>query len=70
MASNKGDLILEPFLGSGSVVISALKYDRQFIGFELSNEIYKIAKRRIHSQKEEVEDRKNNLDYWIDEKKQ
>ncbi len=70
MASNKGDLILEPFLGSGSVVISALKYERQFIGFELSNEIYQIAKRRILSQKEEVEDRKNNLDYWIDEKKQ
>ena len=63
-------MILEPFLGSGSVVMSALNYERNYIGFELSNEIYQIAQKRILSQRNEVDSRKKNLDYWIDEKTQ
>ncbi len=70
MASNKGDLILEPFLGSGSVALSALKYERQYIGFELSREIFQVAKNRLLAQRDENLDHKKNLDYWIDENAQ
>ena len=69
MASNEGDLSLEPFLGSGSVAISALKYNRNYIGFELSPDIFSIAQKRLLAQKKETRITKNrNLDHWIKEK--
>ena len=69
MASNEGDLILEPFLGSGSVTISAMKYNRRFIGFELSPEIFSVAQKRLVSEKHEAKkSKKKNLDHWIGKK--
>ena len=45
MSSNPGDTVLDPFLGSGTTVVAALKLDRKGIGFELDqsyeNEILK-----------------------------
>lgn len=41
--SAKNDLILDPFLGTGTTAISALELGRNVIGFELSNEFYEIA---------------------------
>ena len=63
--SNEGDIILEPFLGSGSVVLSCLKYGRQFIGFEISQPIFKVALKRIEKIKSEVTRADNKLDTWI-----
>ena len=65
IASNERDLILEPFLGSGSVILSAMKYNRQFIGFELSEKIYQVAKKRMNTLKNEIEVQENKLDYWL-----
>ncbi|MHA1993152.1 MAG: DNA-methyltransferase [Candidatus Hodarchaeales archaeon] len=65
MASNKSDVILEPFLGSGSVVLSAIKYDRQFFGFEISEEIYRIAKKRIKNFKVDLSSKDSSLDFWL-----
>ncbi|MBR6810869.1 DNA (cytosine-5-)-methyltransferase [Candidatus Saccharibacteria bacterium] len=45
--SNKGDLILDPFMGSGTTGVSALSKGRRFIGCELSEEYFDIAKERI-----------------------
>ena len=45
--SNKGDLIVDTFMGSGTVGASAKKLDRNYIGFELSKEYCKIAENRI-----------------------
>lgn len=49
--SNEGDTILDPFSGSGTTAIEALKLGRNFIGFEISEEYYKKSLERI---KEEV----------------
>lgn len=41
--SSKNDLVLDPFLGTGTTVLSALELSRNAIGFELSDEFYNIA---------------------------
>ena len=45
--SNPGDTILDPFLGSGTTAVAALREKRHFIGFELNRDYYDIALRRI-----------------------
>lgn len=45
--SNKSDLILDPFMGSGSTGVAAMKKDRCFYGIELDEEYYKIAMHRM-----------------------
>jgi len=45
--SNQGDIVFDPFVGSGSTCIAALKHERKVIGFEISEEYCKIAVERI-----------------------
>jgi len=43
----KGDVVLDPFVGSGSTAIAALKSERKFIGYDIDPEYVKIAEKRI-----------------------
>lgn len=43
----KGEIILDPFTGSGTTGVAAVKLGREFIGFEISPNYYKIAVDRI-----------------------
>jgi DNA modification methylase len=43
-----GGLVLDPFFGSGTVGVVAIKNARQFIGIELNAEYVDIAKKRIN----------------------
>ena len=45
--SNKGDLVLVPFAGSGSECVSAKNNDRDYIGLELNPAYVKMAKERL-----------------------
>lgn len=45
--SNEGDTILDPFLGSGTTGVMALKNNRKFIGIERDPAYYEIALNRI-----------------------
>jgi len=47
ISSNEGDLVLDPFIGSGTTAIAARQLSRNFIGFELNPEYHKIAEARI-----------------------
>ena len=46
--SKKGDVIFDPFLGTGTTCLQAIKYDRKFIGCELVKEYFNIAQQRIN----------------------
>lgn len=52
--SNPGDTILDPFTGSGTTAKMALLNDRNFIGFEISDEYCEIANRRIEEARNET----------------
>jgi len=45
--SNPGDVVLDPFLGSGTTAKMAILNGRNFIGIELDDEYFEIAKQRI-----------------------
>jgi site-specific DNA-methyltransferase (adenine-specific) len=47
--SNEGDVVLDPFMGSGTTAKMAKVLERNYIGFEVSEEYCKIAKQRINS---------------------
>jgi len=47
--SFKGDIILDPFMGSGTTAVSALKTDRKFVGYDISKEYIDLAEKRIES---------------------
>ena len=52
LASTQGnDVILDPFMGSGTTGVVAKRLGRQFIGIEENEEYYEIAKRRIENEK-------------------
>ena len=41
------DIILDPFMGSGTTAIAALKSNRNYIGFEISKEYIELTKTRV-----------------------
>lgn len=51
--SYKKDVVLDPFMGSGTTAIAAKLLDRYYIGIELSNKYCSIAEERIKKYKYE-----------------
>lgn len=51
--SNEGDLVLDNFVGSGSTIIAAIEEKRDWIGIELSEKYFEIAKKRINDRMRE-----------------
>ncbi len=47
LLSFKDDIILDPFMGSGTTAISALKSKRNFVGYEISEDYIELANKRI-----------------------
>lgn len=48
--SNPGDVVLDPFMGSGSSGVSAIRSGRRFIGIELEDSYYDIATKRMQDE--------------------
>lgn len=46
-SSVKEDVIFDPFMGSGSTGVACINTDRQFVGIELDEGYFNIAKERI-----------------------
>lgn len=45
--SNKGDLVLDPMIGSGTTAKMAMQNGRNYLGFDISQEYVELAKKRV-----------------------
>jgi DNA modification methylase len=52
ISSNKGDLVLDPFMGVGSTAVACKKLGRNFVGCELSHAYVTQANKRLESPSE------------------
>ena len=43
----EGEIILDPFIGSGQAAIAAIKSNRHYVGYDIDEEYVKLAERRI-----------------------
>jgi modification methylase len=48
-----GDLVLDPFMGSGSALVAAARLGRRYVGYDLDPEYVEIARRRVAAEAEE-----------------
>ena len=48
-STNEGDVVLDPFMGSGSTGVACKELNRNFIGIELDENYFDIAKERINN---------------------
>lgn len=49
MYSVKGDVVLDPFIGTGTTTVAAILSERNSIGYDIDNEFQEIIDRRINS---------------------
>lgn len=54
--SNEGDIVYDPFMGSGTTAVCALRENRNYIGSEISEEYYNFINRRITNELNKKED--------------
>ena len=54
----EGQIILDPFMGSGSTGVASLELKRDFIGYELDKEYFQIAQKRLDNTEKDL---KNSL---------
>ena len=46
-STEEGQVILDPFCGSGTTGVEAVRYGRKFIGIDVSEEYMEISKKRL-----------------------
>jgi site-specific DNA-methyltransferase (adenine-specific) len=49
--SNEGDIVLDPFMGSGTTAMVARSLFRHYIGFEISDKYMEIINKRMEQTK-------------------
>lgn len=52
--TKEGDLICDPFMGSGTTAVACHKLKRRYIGFELDKEYFDLASDRIEKEKQQL----------------
>ena len=48
-STKEGDVIFDPFMGSGTTGVAAIKLGRSFVGIDNTKEYCELAKRRIEN---------------------
>jgi len=59
-STNEGDLILDPFSGSSTTGVAAIKQKRKFVGIEMESEFLNLSEKRL---KQSINSKKSSLDF-------
>ena len=51
--TKKNDIVLDPFMGSGTTAVACIELERNYLGFEINNEYYNYSLERIKNIKQE-----------------
>jgi len=55
-SSTRGDAVLDPFLGSGSTAVAAIRSERDCVGFEIDADTYRqVIERRVAEAERQLE---------------
>lgn len=49
-STNKGDVVLDPFIGGGSTMLAAKRSERRYIGFEIDTKYFDVASKRLYKE--------------------
>ena len=53
-SSKEGEIVLDPFIGSGTAAIACIRANRHFIGFELDKKYFDISMQRIKQEQSQL----------------
>jgi site-specific DNA-methyltransferase (adenine-specific) len=53
-STNEGDIVLEPFIGCGTLARACQRTNRHFVGFELNKEYFDRAVKRINDERRQL----------------
>lgn len=53
-SSREGDVVLDPFMGSGTTAVAAIRNNRRYIGYEINEKYHRIAEARVAKVRQSV----------------
>src|SRR5260370_32482352 len=65
-STNEGDLVLDPFAGSGTTLVAAFRLHRNAVGCELSLDYVSLSIRRICSEMVQIELSVSRIEFSLD----
>jgi DNA modification methylase len=57
LASNVGDLVYDPFCGSGTTLVAAVRHGRDAVGTDISSEAIKISQERVALEQKNIDNK-------------
>tara|TARA_B110000037_G_C17115830_1_gene503681 strand:+ start:781 stop:1422 length:642 start_codon:yes stop_codon:yes gene_type:complete len=48
--TNEGDIVYDPFMGSGTTAAAAIRTNRKYVGSEINEDYYQLSQERIHEE--------------------
>ena len=60
----ENDIVLDPFMGSGTTAVAAVNLDRKYIGFEISENYCKVSRSRVLKEKINIETAEKGFEFW------
>lgn len=67
LTTNENDIVLDPFMGTGTTAISAKRLGRNFIGFELDEKYTTIAKLKAEKTLDNFKIGKSRVSFYLNE---
>lgn len=52
----RGDVVLDPFMGSGTTAVAAVRHDRRYVGYDTDAGYVELARRRVAAETARVQD--------------